>query len=49
MKLLHTNEAALSRLSIAGLGAVSPASARATKRTVTALLSEGIMQVVTSK
>ena len=44
MKLLRTNEAALSRLGIAALHAASPLSARATKRTVAALLAEGVMQ-----
>ncbi len=43
-KLLGTNESALSRLSMAAMHAASPLAARATKRTVTALLSEGIMQ-----
>jgi len=44
MKLLHTNEAALSRLSMAALRGAAPVSGRATKRTVTALLSEGIVR-----
>jgi len=46
-KLLHTNAAALSRLSAAALHAASPGSARATKRTAAALLNEGIMRTVT--
>ncbi len=45
MTLLRTNEAALSRLSMAALHAASPLAARATKRTVAALLAEGIMRV----
>jgi len=45
MTLLRTNEAALSRLSMAALHTASPLAARATKRTVTALLAEGIMRV----
>ncbi len=43
-RLLGTNEAALSRLGLAALGAASPFAARATKRTVAALLGEGIMR-----
>lgn len=46
-KLLHTNAAALSRLSMAALHAVSPGRAWPTKRTVAALLAEGIMRTVT--
>lgn len=46
-KLLHTNEAALARLSFAALHAASPLTARATKRTVAALLAESIMQAAT--
>jgi len=46
-KLLHTNEAALSRLHAAALGAASPASARPATQTVAALLVEGIMRSVT--
>ena len=46
-KLLHTNEAALSRLTAATLQAASPGSGRATKQTVAALLSEGIMRTLT--
>ena len=46
-KLLRTNTAALSRLSAAALCAAAPGSARATKRTVAALLNEGIMRTVT--
>jgi DnaJ-class molecular chaperone len=46
-KLLHTNEVALSRLSMAALRAASSGSSRATKRTVTALLAEGIMRTAT--
>ena len=46
-KLLHTNEAALSRLSSAALGAAAAASARPSKQTVAALLNEGIMRTVT--
>jgi hypothetical protein len=45
--LLHTNVAALSRLSAAALHAASPGSGRATKRTVTALLAEGILRTAT--
>ena len=50
MQLLHTNEAALSRLTMAALhaGPSRPMSARATKRTVAALLAEGIVQVATA-
>jgi curved DNA-binding protein CbpA len=46
-KLLHTNEAALSRLSMGALHAASSGSSRATKRTVAALLAEGIMRAAT--
>jgi DnaJ-class molecular chaperone len=50
-QLLRTNTAALSRLTIGalggGLGAASPGSARATKRTVAALLAEGIVRAAT--
>jgi curved DNA-binding protein CbpA len=46
MKLLHTNDAALSRLTMAGLRTAAPFSARASKRTMAALLSEGILQAV---
>jgi len=46
MTLLRTNEAALSRLGLAALNAASPLAARATKRTVTALLADGILQAV---
>jgi len=49
MTLLRTNEAALSRLSMAALHAASPLAARAAKRIVAALLAEGIMQVATEK
>ena len=46
-KLLHTNAAALSRLSMAALRGASSGSARATKRTVTSLLTDGIMRTAT--
>jgi len=46
MTLLRTNEAALSRLGLAALNAASPLAARATKRTVAALLAGGILQAV---
>ncbi|MFL5253483.1 MAG: DnaJ domain-containing protein [Rhodopila sp.] len=46
-KLLHTNEAALSRLTAAALQAASSGSERATKQTVAALLGEGIMRTLT--
>jgi len=46
-QLLHTNAAALSRLSITALQATPSGPARATKRTVAALLMEGIMRTVT--
>jgi curved DNA-binding protein CbpA len=46
-KLLHTNEAALSRLIAVALQGASSGSGRATKRTVAALLSEGIMRTLT--
>lgn len=49
MKLLRTNEAALSRLGMTALHAASPLSARGTKRTVAALLAEGIMQAAIKK
>lgn len=44
-KLLHTNSAALSRLSMAALraGSTDGPPARATRQTVAALLAEGIM------
>jgi curved DNA-binding protein CbpA len=45
--LLRTNEAALSRLTIAALRAASPGLSRATKRTVAALLAEGLMRTAT--
>jgi len=47
-KLLHTNEAALSRLSAAALHTASPSSGRPTRQTVAALLNEGIMRAVTN-
>jgi DnaJ-class molecular chaperone len=46
-RLLHTNAAALSRLTMAALQDASSGSGRATKRTVTALLTEGIMRTAT--
>ena len=46
-KLLRTNEAALSRLRLAALHAAVPGTSRATKRTVAALLAEGIMRTAT--
>jgi curved DNA-binding protein CbpA len=46
-KLLHTNEAAMARLNSAALGAAAPGSARPSKQTVAALLTEGIMRTVT--
>jgi curved DNA-binding protein CbpA len=45
--LLRTNEAALSRLTMAALQAASPGPSRATKRTVAALLAEGLMRTAT--
>ena len=42
--LLSTNEAALSRLSMAALQAASPLAVRAAKRTVATLLNDGIVQ-----
>jgi DnaJ-class molecular chaperone len=47
-RLLHTNAAALSRLTMAALQDASSGSGRATKRTVTALLTEGIMRTATA-
>ena len=49
MTLLRTNEAALSRLAVAALQEASPLAARATKRTVAALLAEGIMRAAAEK
>jgi len=49
VKLLRTSEAALSRLMMAPLRDAVPMRARASKRTVAALLNEGIMQVVQRK
>ena len=46
--LLHTNEAALARLSMAALQAGSLGASRATNQTVTALLAEGIMRTATT-
>lgn len=46
-QLLQTNSAALSRLTMGALGGASAGASRATKRTVTALLAEGIMRTVT--
>lgn len=46
--LLRTNEAALSRLSMATLQSATPLAARATRRTMTALLNDGISQSVAS-
>jgi preprotein translocase subunit Sec63 len=40
--LLRTNDAALSRLSMAALQTAAPLAARASKRTVLALLNDGI-------
>jgi curved DNA-binding protein CbpA len=48
-RLLRTNEAALARLIAAALNAAPPRSARASKRTVTALLAEGIARSVTER
>jgi curved DNA-binding protein CbpA len=45
--LLRTNEAALSRLTMAALQAASPGLSRATKRTVAALLAEGLVRTAT--
>ena len=45
--LLRTNEAALSRLTMAALQAASPGPSRATKRTVAALLAEGLLRTAT--
>jgi len=45
--LLRTNEAALSRLTMAALQAASAGSSRATKRTVAALLAEGLLRTAT--
>jgi DnaJ-class molecular chaperone len=42
MTLLRTNQAALARLRAAALATGSPGSGRATKRTVMALLAEGL-------
>jgi DnaJ domain len=44
-RLLHTNVAALSRLRAAALDTPSAGSGPATMRTVTALLTEGVMRV----
>ena len=49
MRILRTNEAALSRLGLTALHAASPLAGRASKRTVAALLAEGIMQAATAK
>lgn len=49
MTLLRTNEAALSRLAVAALHEASPLAARATKRTVAALLAEGVMRAAAEK
>jgi DnaJ-class molecular chaperone len=49
MQLLHTNEAALSRLRMVALQAAAPMTARASKRTLSALLSEGITQTTSTK
>jgi curved DNA-binding protein CbpA len=46
LKLLKTNEAALSRLMMAPLRDMTPMRARASKGRVAALLNEGIMAVV---
>jgi len=46
LKLLKTNEAALSRLMMAPLRDMTPMRARASKSRVAALLNEGIMAVV---
>jgi curved DNA-binding protein CbpA len=48
-KLLRTNEAALARLGAAALNAAPPVLARASKRTVAALLTEGTMRAVTDR
>jgi preprotein translocase subunit Sec63 len=45
VKLLHTNDAALSRLKLFCLPEVKPGSARASKATVAALLAEGLEYV----
>jgi curved DNA-binding protein CbpA len=46
LKLLKTNEAAVSRLMMAPLRDMTPMRARASKGRVAALLNEGIMAVV---
>jgi DnaJ-class molecular chaperone len=46
MTLLHTNAAALSRLSMAALQAAAPGSARPAKQTLAGLLAEGIMRTL---
>lgn len=46
MTLLGTNTVALSRLWMAALHAASPGSSRASKQTVAALFTEGIMRTV---
>ncbi len=48
-RLLHTNQAALGRLALAALNAAPPAPARATKKSLTALLAEGLMRAVTER
>jgi hypothetical protein len=48
-RLLRTNEATLARLTAAALNAAPPSSARASKRTVAALLAEGIARAVTER
>lgn len=48
-KLLSTNEAALARLGVAALKIAPPALARASKRTVAALLTEGMMRAATDR
>jgi DnaJ-class molecular chaperone len=49
MKLLHTNTAALSRLSMAALQDAPPGQARATRQAVAALLAEGILRSATDE
>ena len=46
--LLRTNEAALTRLGLAAL-ATPPVPGRASKRTLAALLAEGVMRAVTDR
>lgn len=48
-RLLQTNQAALGRLALAALNAAPPTPSRPSKKSVAALLAEGLMRAVTDR